>query len=158
LRTWQKLVFLSLSFIFLFSVTKARSAQPTYIGDAKCKLCHKDQFAAVQTQKHAKAWAALKPEEQKKAECIACHSTGGASQPNVGCESCHGPGSAYAAPTIMNKAKWTANPAAQTKVAEAAGLVTKPDAKVCVKCHNKSSPTFKSFNFEDAKAKIKHWK
>lgn len=139
-----------------FAISMA--AGETYVGADKCKICHKDQYAKWESTKHAKAWDALKPEEQKKAECIECHTTGNnAAMPGVGCENCHGAGSAYKAPTIMNKAKWGADPAAQLKMAEAAGLVAKPGEAVCTKCHNKKSPTFKSFNFAEAKEKIKHW-
>ena len=136
----------------------AMAAVPTYVGSDKCKICHKDQFTAWEGSKHSKAWAALKPEEQKKADCVGCHSTGSAAIPNVGCESCHGAGSEFKSPAIMNKAKWTADPAGQLKLATAAGLNPKPDEAVCTKCHNKKSPNFKSFNFNEAKTKIKHWK
>lgn len=157
MRTWQKVIFLSASLVFVFFVIKAQSATPTIVGNGKCKFCHKEEFAAWGLQKHAKAWASLKPEEQAKAECVACHSTGGAAQPNVGCESCHGPGSEYAKPTLMNKDKWKADPAGSLKAAQAAGL-TIPNEKVCVKCHNSKSPNFKSFDFAKAKVTIKHWK
>ncbi len=102
----------------------------------------------------------VKTRGAKKAECIKCHSTDGAGKfPNVGCEACHGPGSEYKdRPNINRQAKWTADPAGQLKLATAAGLVAKPDEKVCVKCHNKQSPTFKGFNFAQMKEKIKHWK
>lgn len=139
--------------------TLAGGAAPTYVGSDKCKICHKDQYTPWEASKHSKAWSALKPEEQKKAECIKCHSTDGEGKfPNVGCEACHGPGSEYKSPNIMNKQKWAADPAGQLKLATAAGLVAKPDEKVCVKCHNKQSPTFKGFNFAQMKEKIKHWK
>ena len=156
MRGW-KITILLLSGLFLFSVMAAKSAQPTYVGAQKCKICHQDEYKVWSNEKHSKAWDALKPEEQKKAECVKCHTTGGAANPNVQCEACHGPGSEYSKPIIMNKAKWQADPAGQLKLAMQAGLI-KPDEKVCTSCHNKQSPNFKPFNFEEYKAKIKHWK
>lgn len=141
------------------AVTFTLGAAPTYVGSDKCKVCHKDQYTPWEASKHSKAWSALKPEEQKNAECIKCHSTDGAGKfPNVGCEACHGPGSEYKSPNIMNKQKWAADPAGQLKLATAAGLIAKPDEKICVKCHNKQSPNFQGFNFAQMKEKIKHWK
>lgn len=114
-----------------------------YVGEAKCKTCHKAQHESWAATKHANAWAALKPEEQKKAECVECHSVGKTETDsllvNVGCESCHGPGSEYKAmKTMKDKA-----------LATAAGLLPINEA-TCVRCHNKKSPTFKGFNFAEA--------
>ncbi|MEW5700767.1 MAG: multiheme c-type cytochrome [Candidatus Zixiibacteriota bacterium] len=115
-----------------------------YVGETKCKMCHKQQYDSWATTPHAKAWAALKPEEQKKAECVECHITGKTASDsvliNVGCEACHGPGSDYKA---MNKMK-------DPKLAAAAGLLPVSEA-MCVRCHNAKSPTFKSFDFAKAK-------
>jgi len=156
MRGW-KICVLLLSGLFLLSVVAAKSAQPTYVGILKCKICHQDEYKVWAGTKHSQAWAALKSEEQQKAECAKCHQTGGAANPNVQCEACHGPGSEYSKPMIMNKAKWDADPAGQLKLATAAGLV-KPNEKTCVGCHNKQSPNFKGFNFAEYSAKIKHWK
>lgn len=115
-----------------------------YVGDAKCKMCHKQQYESWATTKHAKAWASLKPEEQKKAECMECHMTGKTATDsllvNVGCEACHGPGSEYKA---MAKMK-------DPKLAAAAGLLPVNEA-TCVRCHNAKSPTFKGFEYAKAK-------
>ena len=64
---------------------------------------------------------------------------------NVGCESCHGPGSAYKSAGIMKN----------QKLSLAKGLII-PDESVCVKCHNDESPTFKGFNYDEYVAKIAH--
>jgi RecJ-like exonuclease len=123
--------------------TKAGVNKFDYVGDKKCKMCHTAEHASWLTTKHAKAWEALKPEEQKKEECVSCHSTGktveGTLLTGVGCESCHGPGSAYKAQkTMKDKA-----------LALAAGLIM-PKKEVCMKCHNEKSPTFKGFDFDKA--------
>ena len=153
-----KVVRLAVVFAVVVGASYAFAA-PTFVGSDKCKICHKDQSTAWEASKHSKAWASLKPADQANAKCIECHTTGNnAAMPNVGCEDCHGAGSDYKNPTIMNKAKWTADPAAQLKLAVAAGLKQKPDEAVCVKCHNKNSPNFKGFDFAKSKEAIKHWK
>jgi cytochrome c peroxidase len=65
----------------------------------------------------------------------------------VQCETCHGPGSDYKSITVMkNREK-----------AIAAGLILgKDDPKLCEKCHNPESPTYKEFKYKEAWAKIKH--
>jgi RecJ-like exonuclease len=120
------------------------AAKHQYVGEKKCKMCHKEQYDSWATTKHAKAWASLKPEEQKKAECVACHTTGKTATDsllvNISCESCHGPGSEYKA---MDKMK-------DPKLAAEAGLLPITEA-TCTRCHNKKSPTFKGFDFAKAK-------
>ena len=122
---------------------KADAKKFDYVGDAKCKMCHKIEHTSWLTTAHAKAWDVLKPEEQKKEECIACHSTGkavdGTLITGVGCESCHGPGSEYKAQKVMK----------DKALSLAAGLI-EPKKEVCVKCHNEKSPTFKGFDFDKA--------
>jgi RecJ-like exonuclease len=113
-----------------------------YIGKDKCKLCHmKDEYGSWLTTAHAKAWEALKPEEQKKDSCTVCHSTGkdaaGTLLTGVQCEACHGPGSAYRTQANMKN----------KKLALGAGM-TEPTKEVCVKCHNDKSPNFKGFDFD----------
>jgi len=139
------------------------AADAQYVGAAKCKMCHMNQHKVWMESKHAKAFDALKPEDQKKPECLSCHNTGvgkpaaeGADLKGVQCEACHGPGSLYKAASIMSKAKFQADKAAARKAAVDAGLVV-PDEKLCTGCHNSKSPTFKGFEFASAKEKIKHW-
>lgn len=132
-------------------------SQATFVGADKCKMCHKDNFASWSETKHAKAFSALKPEEQKKPECVKCHMTGMTAEKvnleGVQCEACHGAGSEYKKPTIMSKAKF-ADKAAGLKAAQAAGLVM-PTAEVCTKCHTKEgNPNFKEFDFEKMKGQV----
>ena len=61
------------------------------------------------------------------------------------CEACHGPGGDYKAMNVMK----------DKALAVAAGMIV-PDEKTCLKCHNAESPTFKSFDFKTAYAKIAH--
>ena len=134
----------SLVILTLAGITFA--AEPSYVGGAKCKMCHMKQFKVWEGTKHAKAFDALKPEEQKDPKCIKCHTTGPEGKiQNIECEACHGAGSEYkAAPIMKDKEK-----------AKAAGLIL-GDEQTCKKCHNEESPTFKGFNFKEAWEKIKH--
>ena len=128
------------------TTSKTEAAKPAagkfeYVGKDKCKLCHKQQHDSWMTTVHAKAWEALKPEEQKKDSCVVCHTTGkdaaGTMLTGVQCEACHGAGSAYKTQANMK----------DMKLAMANGL-TMPTKEVCVKCHNDKSPTFKGFDFD----------
>src|SRR4030042_1924750 len=94
--------------------------------------------------KHAKAFDALKAEDQGKEECLGCHNTGYKKSAdllkNVQCEACHGPGSDYKDMKVMK----------DKEKAIAAGLIITTE-ETCKMCHNEKSPTFKGFNFEEAK-------
>lgn len=120
---------------------KEQEVTHDYIGAKKCKICHKDVFTSWEKTVHAKAFDLLKPEEQKKEECTVCHITGttvkGAVLEGVQCEGCHGPGADYKKKKIMQ----------DKELAIKNGLVI-PTEETCVRCHNKKSPTFKSFDFE----------
>ncbi|HWO56771.1 MAG TPA: multiheme c-type cytochrome [bacterium] len=117
----------------------------SYVGTNSCKMCHKFQYDSWAKTKHANAWAALKPEEQAKPECAECHMVGKTKSDSaivdVGCEACHGPGSAY------KNMKTMKDPA----LASAAGLLPVTEA-TCVRCHNARSPQFKGFDYAKALA------
>jgi hypothetical protein len=148
-----------------FVLSPALQAEaPQFVGAAKCKMCHKAEYESWMATAHAKAFDKLKPEQQKDAKCIKCHTTGfgkaqaeGSELQGVQCEGCHGAGSLYKSATnIMNKAKWTADPKGQRKLAVEAGLTDKIDETLCKTCHNPESPTFESFDFAKAHPKIQH--
>jgi hypothetical protein len=79
-----------------------------YVGTESCMHCHSDAYTVWKETGHADAWAPL-VEVQADADpsCIACHSIGFGSRSgyrrefehekliDVGCESCHGPGSQH---------------------------------------------------------------
>jgi hypothetical protein len=86
--------------------------EATYIGSDKCKRCHTESYDVWKASAHAGAYEALVQAKrpalrQFDGECVVCHvvgfeNTGGyadeAKTPrlkNVGCESCHGPGSVH---------------------------------------------------------------
>jgi hypothetical protein len=99
------------------------SAEGTFEGRKKCYNCHKSQGESWDKTLHAKAMESLKPNTRKEAklkakldpkkdytkdkDCVGCHVTGWGKEGGylveepekfligVGCESCHGAGSAY---------------------------------------------------------------
>lgn len=124
----------------------AALADPSYIGAAKCKLCHKTEYASWETQKHAQAFEMLEEADRAKAECLTCHATGGSAEmPGVQCESCHGPGSDYKSLKVMK----------DPEAALAAGLIM-PDAATCEGCHTGAPHDQKPFDYESAKAAGTH--
>lgn len=130
-------------------------AQNTYIGAAKCKMCHSgpakgDQYKKWSESKHAKSNSA--EGVAGKAECEKCHApVADFKAEGVTCEACHGAGSAYKSPVIMKDA-------AQAK---AKGLVT-PTEATCKGCHDagKTPKGHKAITFDFAaqSAKIAHKK
>lgn len=82
--------------------------QPSYVGSEVCAGCHPEAYAFWQNTSHARAWSTLvQREKQGDLTCVGCHSVG-YREPggfcrlsnigllrNVGCESCHGPGSRH---------------------------------------------------------------
>jgi excinuclease UvrABC ATPase subunit len=149
-----------------------------YVGTDKCaSTCHKGeskgkQLEIWQDSKHSQAYKTLQtPEADKIAkdkgfttaaaetpQCLKCHVLGKDIDPaefedtfdktqGVQCESCHGPGSEYKKLTIMKD---------KQKAIENGLIVHTEKEAFCSGCHNQDSPTFKSFNYEEAWAKIKH--
>ncbi len=141
-----------------------KADEPTfeYVGDKKCKMCHKDQHSSWLETKHAKAYDALSAEEKKKPECVGCHVTGTTAKDvlleGVQCEACHGAGSAYKSPKIMSKKNWPADPEKHMKMAVEAGLIV-PTEETCKGCHKKEgNPNFKEFDFAKSKPKVHAFK
>lgn len=152
-------------------VVAALAQAPTYVGSAKCALCHKtekqgQQFVIWQGAKHAKSFAALSsPEAAAHAQtmgvanpaedpkCLKCHAPLHDKEPSlkaegVTCEVCHGPGSDYKALSAMKNREESAKK----------GLILFPtpdDVKAqCLKCHESAHGI--AFDFAAAWAKIKH--
>lgn len=151
------LVVLSLVF-FLGTTVTAQNFK--YVGVAKCKMCHNkdekgNQWKQWTESKHSKAMASLKGADAKNPKCLKCHSTLHSVSDDlvdtiteaegVSCESCHGPGSAYKTLTVMKS----------REASIAKGLII-PDEKLCKKCHNPESPTFKGFNYAEMLKKVAH--
>jgi len=148
-----------------------------YVGVKKCKVCHNtkkrgkiyDKWAAT---KHAAAYATLADKKaqsiakdleiedpQKSEKCLICHVTGYEApaklkgekysmEDGVTCETCHGPAGDYVTSHIKKDNK---------KQAIADGLI-KPTEELCVKCHNKNSPTYREFKYKEAIKLVEHHK
>jgi hypothetical protein len=153
------------------TTTESTKVVHKYIGTAKCKMCHNSEAKGKIYDKwastgHAKAYQTLANDQSKalakkagiddatKSEkCLKCHVTG-YKEPNgdkyameegVTCEACHGPGEHY----------WPMKMMQNKKLAMDNGLV-EPTEALCVKCHNKESPTYKAFKFADQYKLVEH--
>jgi len=154
---------------------KVYADEHKYIGVSKCKICHMsdakgNQYKHWLESKHATAYedlasedakktaekVGLKSDPQKSPECLKCHVTAFGVKDDlkeesfnmadgVQCETCHGAGSDYKGLSVMKD---------RQKAIEA-GLII-PTKEVCVKCHNKESPNYREFNFDDSFKKIAH--
>lgn len=168
--------------IAVCSYTNTFAADNKYVGTTVCKMCHNadklgKQYEVWSKTKHSKAFEALKSDAANKVakekgfktpaaetpECLACHVAGGmkkadmydakfSKEEGVGCEACHGAGSAYKSKHQKKE---------QLADAKAAGMLFPKAAdgsaeKLCVTCHNAKSPTHKEFKFADMWGKIKH--
>ncbi|MBN1397475.1 MAG: cytochrome c family protein [Bacteroidetes bacterium] len=152
-------------------ISLAGSDQRKYVGVNDCKLCHKGkkdgyQFEIWQKSKHAGAFKTLRSKQSediakkmglKKSaaespECIECHAINDdkLKEDGVQCESCHGAGSAYKSRKVMkNRESCAAAGMAEFKDEEA-------KKKSCESCHNKKSPTYKTFDFRSSWKEIEH--
>jgi len=159
-----------------------------YVGAQKCRICHRTekqgrQFPIWQKSKHADAFKLLATPEakayaeergisedpQKADACLKCHVTGHGQpkekfestfsiEEGLGCETCHGPGSAYRPMKVMK----------DHDASIAAGLIFPVKEERCLECHNEESPGWNpekyttkegkkvGFDFEAAFAMIKH--
>lgn len=151
-----------------------------YVGAKACKACHLTAktgaaFKIWEASPHAKAFEVLASPEavkiakakgiedpQKADACLKCHDTAhgvaaaklaSTFKPGegVGCEVCHGPGSAYKSMKVMQDLV-----AGKIKP-ETVGLILPGEAQ-CKTCHNEESPTFKAFDYKTSYAKIAHEK
>ncbi len=168
----MKKVLLILTVAFLIMMLGYLFGQtPTYVGAAKCKICHQtekqgQQYPIWESSAHSQSVAVLSADKAKPiaqqagvqdpatdVKCLQCHSPLAQKNPEikaegVTCEVCHGPGSEYKKLAVMkNKDEAVKN-----------GLVLygSPDAikAKCLTCHEKDHG--KPFDFASAWEKIKH--
>jgi hypothetical protein len=109
-----------------------------FVGNESCRDCHAEAFPVWEKSSHARAYRTLTDlGRQYDLTCIGCHVTGNGrpggvcridkvqGRENVGCESCHGPGSLHLGAPEENK------------------LLAKPARADCVRCHDpENSPHF----------------
>jgi hypothetical protein len=136
-----------------------KEGEPTYVGTMVCKKCHEPAYDVWKHTPHHEAYKTLvekatRPSNRQfDAECIVCHTVGFGRQggftdaqktphlENVGCESCHGPGSLHVKNPNndewrkrMNLAWWKDPAAPLDPAAEARRLGRIDD--FCQKCHD----------------------
>src|SRR4030066_686056 len=143
----------------------------TYVGAAKCAICHKtekqgQQYPIWQGTKHSQSPAALSTPEAanvaqaagvqnppESPQCLKCHAplfekAAELKAEGVTCEVCHGPGSEYKKLNIMK----------DKALSKQNGLIIyeTPEAvkKQCLTCHENAHG--KSFDLAAALEKIKH--
>lgn len=107
--------------------------EPHYVGSDACASCHGPAHAWWRAHPHGRAYETLSSRQKEfHLDCVGCHVTGyerpggstvtqlgdGGVLRDVGCENCHGPGSAHVS---------TPTPATITRDAP---------ASLCVRCHN----------------------
>ncbi len=178
----MKIIMLIAASVVLNSVVSmAADTKHQYVGAEVCGMCHKmaktgDQFGKWQASKHSQAMKTLETAEADKIaaahgvkgkaadakECLECHQTAyGAEalligprfdkEDGVQCESCHGAGKDYMKMDVMKDSqKAIANGLTVASVSDGSA------EKLCETCHNKKSPTFKSFDFKKMWAEIAH--
>jgi hypothetical protein len=147
----------------------AKPGTPTYVGSESCGRCHTSAYDVWKDSAHGHAYKTLviatRPSlRQYDPECVMCHVTGFGYEggftdavktprlENVGCESCHGPGSVHAAnpnnpvwQTRMNPWKVPEKETPQAK-ARREGKIEKS----CVQCHDMDNDvTWKNDGKED---------
>jgi hypothetical protein len=133
---------------------------PAYVGSKTCKKCHESAYEVWEKTPHSWAYKTLTetehtrlPNRQFDAECVVCHTVGFGRQggftdaartphlENVGCESCHGPGSLHVKNSTnpewqkrMNLAWWK-DPNKPETDADRHQRQSRIDA-FCQKCHD----------------------
>jgi hypothetical protein len=125
------------------------AGMPAYAGSERCQSCHESEFAWWRQHAHGNAYETLvKVNKQFSLKCVSCHVTGygkaGGSTVvhnegliDVGCESCHGPGSLHVKDRDTDEDK---------------NVRLEVPAPVCVQCHNEEHSD--QFEYEKYKAKL----
>ncbi len=149
------------------------SQEFSYVGAAKCQICHKtesqgQQYPIWEKSKHATSLSALSSSEgaaiaqaagiqdaPQSSACLKCHAPLYDKAPDlkgegVTCEVCHGPGSEYRKLSIMK----------DRTAAVQNGLIVYDSQeairKQCLTCH--ANAHGKAFDFSSSYEKIKHLK
>jgi hypothetical protein len=154
-----------------FLIISLFSQEFTYVGAAKCKICHKTekqgrQFPIWESKKHSKSYTALSSSEapvkakemgvenpMESPECLKCHAPLFEKAPEfkeegVTCEVCHGPGSVYKKLSIMKSR--------EESVKNGLTVYDTPEKqkKFCMTCHENAHG--QPFDFEASWEKIQH--
>jgi hypothetical protein len=113
------------------------------IGSSSCRTCHRALYEDWERSAHGQSAAVLSFEQSFDPACAPCHvPDDGVFDNGVGCEACHGPGSAYAELNVM------IDPLKR----DAAGLRNAGEA--CAYCHNPGHPFHVERDLEAAARRI----
>lgn len=162
----KKALLIAIITISIIFIANLFSQEFTYVGSSKCKICHKTekrgkQFPLWEGTGHSKSYTPLTSDETKaevpdapdNPKCLKCHSplsekASELKEEGVGCEVCHGPGSAYKKISVMK----------DKEKAKSNGLIAYGSSecikKQCLTCHENAHD--KPFDFDAAWEKIKH--
>lgn len=151
------------------------AVQGKFVGSRKCESCHEESYRTWAQSEHSRAWDSLStvpptadtadPPRDFDPECISCHVVGWQHRENfpynggfvdiektphlanVGCESCHGPGSAHMAAEVGDDEQL------QEKLRAAMRLGNRTE-RLCESCHDENNSP--DFNFEKYYKLIQH--
>lgn len=126
---------------------EAAPGEASFVGNDTCAACHGPALAFWKTTGHARAWETLvEIEKQYDLACISCHVTGWErpggvcdvahteGRVDVGCESCHGPGSLH----VQNPTQ--------------ARLPAQVPERTCLSCHTPENSS--AFHYETYRDRI----
>lgn len=131
----------------LAAFTPAARAEGDKVGPEACKACHPSAYERWRVSPHARAFEVLPEQSRGDERCLSCHSPDAeVGLSGVSCETCHGPGRAYAADYVMR----------DRELARAVGLVD-PGPKTCLACHTESTPSLMRFDAKRKLPLIDHW-
>jgi hypothetical protein len=136
----KQTLWIAMTLVAVAFASGAQAQEHEYVGAAKCKMCHKVQFASWEQTTHAKATddAKASTEREFSADCLKCHATNASEEmPGVQCEACHGPGNDYKKMSIMK----------DRDASIANGLII-PTQETCDGCHTGEDHS-KKVVFED---------
>ena len=156
---------------------------PTYAGSDSCKSCHAQSYTVWAQLKHAHAFKKLEDAKnpslrQFDSECVKCHVVGfeyrsgfadrknaaaGVDLTNVGCESCHGPGSAHVDSPKNKELHKAMNPYSTRADKVPANVVksiyfarkTRESDSFCQRCHDQDNDVH--WDFDKSWPKIVHF-
>jgi formate-dependent nitrite reductase cytochrome c552 subunit len=111
----------------------------------ECLRCHTTGFGAGGYEVKDEAFWNPDPEDRVAKKAVKRM----AGLQSVGCEACHGPGSAYKKKKVMEAIFNGETDAASV------GLIV-PNEETCLTCHNEDSPSYKPFDFEERVKEIAH--
>lgn len=132
--------------------------EAAYVGSAKCESCHEHAFEVWKKTPHAHAYHSLETAtrpalRQFDGECVACHVVGfgyqggftdekaSAKLKDVGCESCHGPGSLHVKGNHTPKMIGLMNPFREKEGETAEGKTRRLNLmdQSCQQCHDQDN-------------------